>query len=353
MSIKHITLSLSLLSTFTLYADINVQDEHSYLDNLHSSISDDVHTLSHSIDKLFSGSVDDQNTTLVNRSPYDTTKSVDSFFQTNKFLNETEKTFLRVNFNSLFQTKHSSDFKYKIRARIPLSRTKKNYNLFIEDIQENGSNQVLKDESINQSSSTAIGVNYFAAKTYGIKSKYSIGTSGFNPFVRARYNLNYSLQDWFIEPVQTFKYSSNRKFEEETNVYFDKVIKDAELLRLTLYRHTQENVKGMDYAFSAQYFLPLKSQTAISISQVFVGNTKYLDIPYGSPTTQSYNTYGGINDYITTVNYRENIWKKWFFYELSPGVNFHRQHDYKVNYSMRFSIDIYFGQTYKKLCPPN
>ena len=353
MSIKRITLSLSLLTTLALCADTNIENEDSYIDNFHSSISNDVYTLSNSIDKFMSGAEDDKNSTTENKELCDPTKSVDSFFQTNKFLNETEKTFLRVNFNSLFQTKGSNDFKYKVRARIPLSRTKRNYNLFIEDIQESGSNQELKDESINQSSSTAVGVNYFAPKTYGIKSKYSLGTSGFHPFIRARYNLNYELAHWNIEPVQTFKYSSSKKFEEETHIYLDKVIKDAELLRFTLYRHTQENVQGVDYALSAQYFLPLKNKAALSISQAFVGNTKYIDVPYGAIVPTNYNTYGGINNYATALNYRKNIWKKWFFYELSPGINFHRQHDYKVNYSLRFSIDMYFGQTYKKVCPTN
>ena len=349
MSYK-VTLSAFLvLSSSLLYSDTSITQKTSYIDNFHTSISDDVFSISTYLDKFFSGSLDKNESMSQDRS-CDTTKSIDSFFQTNKFVNETEKTFLRVNFSSLFQTKGSNDFRYKIRARLPLSRTKKSYNLFIEDMQENGSNTALDNGSINQSTSTAVGVNYFAAKTYGIESKYSIGTSGFHPFVRARYNLNYELSKWKIEPVQTFKYSANRKFEEETSIYFDKNIQDSQLLRFILYRHTQEKVKGMDYALSAQYYHTLKDKTAISISQSFSGNTKYEDVPYGTLYTPGSHTYGGINNYSTILNFRQSVWRKWFFYEVSPGFNFHRQHDYKVNYSVLFSVDMYFGQTYKTNC---
>jgi len=338
-----------LLISFLIVNNIRADD--SYIDDFHNTVSDSVFSLSKSIDQILSGSYGEFNpapdTYDVENQKQKPKESLDSFFKTNKYLDETEKTFLRVNFNTLTQTKGSNDFGYRVKARLPLSRTKKNYNLFIDDFTNESPNSEITNQSTDNAK-TSVGLNFFAPETLGIDSKYSVGVRGFKPFIRARYNLDYTLGSWGIQPVQIFKYSSDKKFEEETNLYFDKKIMDTDLLRFALYRHTQEKVSGMDYAFSAQYFVPLKNQAALSISQAFIGNTKYIDIPYGSPFVQNHNTYGGINNYATNLSYRENIWKKWFFYQVSPGFNFHRQHNYKANYSINFSIEMYFGKTYKQ-----
>ena len=341
MSLKKNLILLSCLLTTNLFA------ENSYIDNFHDTMSDSVFSLSKSIDKVLSNDYSDYNTSADIYDIDENSDSMDAFFKTDKYLDETEKTFLRVNFNTLFQTKGSNDFGYSVKARLPLSRTKQNYNLFIDDLTSDNPNSEITNQSANNSK-TSVGVNYFAAKTYGISSKYSIGVRGFHPFIRARYNLDYTLGSWDIEPVQTFKYSSNNKFEEETSIYFDKKIADLNLLRFVMYRHTQEKVPGMDYAFSAQYFHPLPHHIALSISQSVSGNTKYEDITYYPNNTYTSTTYGGINNYATSLNIRQNVWKKWFFYEVAPGLNFHKQYDYKVNYSILFSIDMYFGKTYKQ-----
>lgn len=332
---------------FIFLNTINLNAEDTYVDSYHDSISDSVFTLSKSIDKLLSANYDDNNASSDTYDIKDQEESPDSFFKTSKYFDETEKTFLRVNFNSLFQTRGSNDFGYSIKARLPLSRTKKSYNLFIDDLTSDNPNSDITNQSRNQSK-TSVGINFFAPETLGITSKYSIGVRGFQPFVRARYNLNYTLGSWDIQPTQTFKYSSNKKYEEETHFYFDKKLENLNLLRFVMYRHTEEKESGMDYAFTAEYYHSLENHAALSISQTCTGNTKYKDFTYYPNNTSTYTTYGGIYDYATTINWRQNVWKKWFYYEISPGFNFHKQYDYKANYSLRFAIDMYFGKTYKQ-----
>lgn len=341
MQSKTITLILFCIVTINLHA------EDSYVDDIHNSMSDQVFSLSKSIDKILSGNDKDFNPDTDAYDIQTQEESIDSFFKTSKYINETEKTFLRINFNSLIQTKDSNNFRYKVRARLPLSRTKKSYYLFIDDLTNENPNSEITNNSLHNSSHTTVGVNYFAPQTYGVESKYSIGVSGFDPFIRARYNLAYDVSSWEVEPVQTFKYSADDKFEEETSIYFDKKIADTDLLRFVLYRHSQEKKSGMDYAFSTHYYMPLENHIAISLSQSFAGNTKYEDITRFTNSNYTLKNFGGIYNYATTVNFRQNVWKKWFFYEIAPGVNFHREYDYKANYSVLFSIDMYFGKTYK------
>ncbi len=351
MSIKYKFIFLLLLTYLHLNADTNATKnlENSYLDHTHNIISDTLHDWSDYLDKKLSSHSDannTQNSPRINQTKAKA-KSIDSFFQTRKFIDSTEETFVRINFNSFFQSRAKESFKYKIRAHIPLSRTKKSYNLFLEDITQDNLKSTLANQG-SDATSPDIGINYFAPDTYGINSKYSIGTSGINPFVRARFNLSYKTDNWIIQPVQLFKYSSNKKFEEETNIYFDKLLSNSELIRFTLYRATQEKERGMDYALVIEYFKSLKNKSAFGITQSFSGNTKYQDIPYNSNVTGNTEIFEGVNNYYTSIHWRQNIWKKWFYYELTPGVNFHRKRDYQPNYSILLSVDMYFGKFFKK-----
>ncbi len=336
---------LFLFSSLYANLDLNTSSQYSYIDTTHAIISDELESLSKSMDTALSSNFEKSNISKIDKVRAKSA-SLDSFFHTSKFIDETDETFVRINFNSFFQSKGKANFKAKVRAHIPLSRTKKHYNLFFEDITQDNLKNALKENE--KTSSLAIGFNFFAPKTYGIKSKYSIGTSGIKPFLRARYDLNFQTHNWIIEPIQQFKYSSNKKFEEKTTIYFNKLFSSSELFRFLLFRATQEKEKGMDYGTSVQYFLTLDETTVISLKQSLFGNTKYQDISYKDDFTKDYKIFSGIHNYYTSLSWRKNIWKKWFYYELSPGVNFHKQNDFKVNYSIFFSIDIYLGKIYKK-----
>ena len=188
-----------------------------------------------------------------------------------------------------------------------------------------------------------IGVNYFAPETYGIDSRYSVGFRGVDPFVRARFYTTFDTESWHIEPSQLFRYSSDKKFEEETKIYFDKKFEDLSLVRILLYRKTQETIEGMDYAFLFQYYWSPWENVGLRVSQAFLGNTEYPYIADENIVPPQIKTFGGIADYLTSFSVRQNIWRKWFFYEVRPGVNFHRDHDYEPNYTLRVFFDFQFG----------
>ncbi|WP_408997838.1 hypothetical protein, partial [Sulfurovum sp.] len=71
--------------------------------------------------------------------------------------------------------------------------------------------------------------------------------------------------NWLIDTVQLFEYSTDDKFEEETNIYFDKAFEDLSLFRVQLHRKTQEVMEGMDYALALQYYWSFKEKTAVRV----------------------------------------------------------------------------------------
>lgn len=288
------------------------------------------------------------NTTTVTADiPVDTlenrVKSVDAFFQNQKYLNETEDTFLRVRVVSYFQSKESSDFDLTLSAQMPFRKSRKNLKIFIENITLDNAKEILKDDSGNDHEAPDIGLHYYNPSN-GIKSRYSIGLGGIDPFVKARYNMPIRTNQWLIDLVQLFKYSTDDKFEEETNIYFDKKVGEKSLFRIQLHRKTQEDIAGMDYALSLQYYRSFKKESGFGFGQSFFANTKYqhtVDSGAEPPQTKK---YAGIHNYVTSLSWREHIWRKWFYYEVRPSVSFHKQYDYEPNYRIRLFFDFYFGK---------
>ncbi|QOY51639.1 hypothetical protein [Candidatus Sulfurimonas baltica] len=343
MSLRLIFGFVFLFFVFNLSADTNSSSNffETYIDASQKTISDKVVKWSDGIDKTVGSwiSTSDGDTTCDGE---DMQNSIDEFFQSEKFINETEKSYLRISLGSLFQSKASTTFSYKISAQLPLSRTRKNYKLFIDDIEQNYFDDTASSTSKDETAPN-IGVNYFAKEFHGIESKYSIGFRGLSAFVRARYSRNFKVGKWTIEPTQQFKYSTKYFAEEETNIYFDRKLDNLSLFRVSLHRKTMAHYDGMDYSFALSYYLTPKIYKGVSISQIFGGNTKFKYVINSTiPATLS-EPFGGISNYVTSIGFRRSIWREWITYEVQPAISFHREYDYEVNYMLQLKLNFYFG----------
>jgi len=333
----------------TLSLAQSVDNNRSYIDDTHDVISNKVLEWSDSLDSTVSnwlGDTDTNNTKIEKKETKHTKKrlTVDAFFQSNKYFEETENTFIRMRTDGILQTRESNKFNLRFSGQMPFSKSKQKFKFFVDDLNVDNAKNVLQDDEEDNRVFPEIGMHYFAPENFGIVSRYSLGFHGISPFVRARYSMNLDAGEWSIEPVQTFKYSSNDGFEEETNIYLDKEFAELSLLRIQLRRKTQEEVAGMDYALAVEYYWSPMEKTGLRISQGFIGNTKYsyvVDNTIEPPQTEK---FSGINNYVTSFSWRQNIWRDWFYYEVSPSVNFHKDHDFEANYSLRIFFDFYFGK---------
>jgi len=348
---SQIVLFLILISFINqAYSDTSLAtDTPDVIDEKYDAISNTVIEWSGAIDKNLNDWLFDSNINEAEQEPVNDGKqlqnNIDSFFQNEKYFEESDDAYVLIRLTSFFASKEDEKYKLKARAQIPLSRTRKKFKLFVEDLNQDNAKDILTKDDDDQETAPKIGIHYFPSDKFDISSKYSIGIRGIYPFVRARYSKEFSAGGWVIEPVQSFKYSTKDKFEEKTDVYFDKRLDDKSLFRAQLNRKTKTDTDGMDYFVGLSYYHLLKDDIGLNFSQVFWGNTKYtytLD-KNTRPYTQS-KPYSGISNYVTSMSWRQNTWKKWFFFEIRPSVNFHRQYDYKANYSLNIDFEFYFGK---------
>lgn len=344
MSLRAVTLFFYISFLCDALADTNstAKTYWGYFDEKQKNISKEVVKLFDNIDKGISGwmesedeniSCDEKEKKLVDEL-FKEQISIDEFFKNDKYIEENEASYLRIRLSSLFQSKESTAFDYKIRAQIPLNRTKKSFQLFVDDIEENYFDNATSTKESKDSK--AVGVNYFAPTYKDIKSKYSIGISGLSTYAKARYSKDFKFERWLIQPTQQFKYSTKSDWSEETKLYFDRMLEKKSIFRTTLYRKTQSHVDGFDYATLFSYYTALSNKKGFGISQEFWGNSKYVCEASPEP-------YNGISNYTSSISWRQNIFRKWISYEVVPAVSFHRQYDYKPNYIVGFYVDFYFG----------
>jgi len=348
----HIVKSLIIITVYvsSLQAnDLNsTQNDEDYIDTLHKTLTDKVKHWSNYADDQLVDMADyltntENNTSVIHEDILQDNKdSVDSFFLNDKYLDQTDQSYVSIRPEGRFSSKEDEEFNLKIKAHLALSKSKKRFRLFINDLdQDNAKNVATEDE---EKSAPEIGLNYFAPETYGIESKYSIGIRGIYPFVRARYSSEFHPGEWIIEPIQTFRYSVKDDFEEKTQVFLDTKVTDLSLFRCLLERGTKSRVPGMSYYGSIGIYWTPKKNNGFSLSQYFNGSTKYQHTEDPSAVPVVYQDYNGIYNYGTSLNWRKNFYREWLFFEIQPGVNFHKKYDYEPNYTIRILFDMFFGK---------
>ena len=272
-------------------------------------------------------------------------ESADEFFLTRKFLEERDRSFVRVSYAQQYNSLESDPNAFAVRARLSLGRSKKHLKLFIEDFNEDNAKNI---GTSGKDTSPSIGVDVFSKARFGIKPKYSIGFRGIDPFARARFSYQTSFGRWRFEPVQTFTETLETRdafqdtFDETTEFYLDTPTSESTLLRFVLARGTESRVDGMRYDGFIQWFWNPRKHAGLNFSLGFNGSTKYENtlVDTDPPLIKEENK---VYNYLFRMRWRENIWKKWLFYEISPGVNYHEKHDYRPNYNIYFGIDLFFG----------
>jgi len=281
----------------------------------------------------------DYNTTCLappkatSKTDHQSRKDVDSFFFNNKYINDTDDIYVRLRLKYRKNSRGSDKLRAALSAQLPFTRCKTQWKIFLYDINTN------KPETKSTDTfSGGIGLRYDKQEYFGIDSSYSLGLYSGSPYIRGRFKLPFFYHKWKIEPVQIFKYSLKNYFEEETNIYFDKYLKEDQLFRLQLHRKTASKLRGMDYGLSLQFYKYIGKNAGLEFSQSFYGNTFYNDFYANDPH------YHGINNYVTSIGWRSKIWRDWLYYEIRPSVNFHKDHNYRPTYSLRFYLDFYFGK---------
>ena len=338
---------LTLTFSFVFPSDSSREN---FIDKTHSNITSQVKTVSGFIDsaalKIFDFVSD------INKKDIETKakaknlnpKSIDELFQNDKYFEETNNSYLKLSSDYQSNSIGVNEFNVNLSARLTFDRSKENLKLYMSGLTQDNLGQIFKHED-NVEDTPEIGLSYISKMKKNLDTKYSIGIRSLDPFVKANIVYKTKIKSWEFETIQNFRYSfendfKERIFEEDTKVYFDKDIIEKVLFRLELGRGTNSDESGMYYDTAMHLFWTPQSKTGLQLMGAAYGDTNYTYTQYNGLVR----TYNGINNYVAQVTLRQNIYRKWLFYQLTPGVNFSKSNDYKANYRFYIRLDMFFGK---------
>ncbi len=344
---------LLLVIPFTYLFGLHGDNDHdTFIDTTHKYISETIEDISKLADDIatdtiqYTKSIGSENNETNLQTKGSSSKelnpeSVDALFQNEKYIEDTKESFLRLSSDYSVNSLDNNEFNVKLSARLALNKSRKNLKLYLSGFNQDNLNDITDKKEYGEGK-PEIGISYVTQFKDSIETKYSLGIRSLYPYVRTRFSYTKQTDLWLIEPVQNIEYSTKDEFKENTKLYLDTELIDRVKFRLEFGRGTSSKGSGMDYNSVASIFWTPQSRTGLQLSQGIYGNTKYQYIT--NEVTKEKERYEGINNYVTTLTFRQNIYRKWLFYEVSPGINFHKTHDFDPNYRLYIRLDMFFGK---------
>lgn len=270
---------------------------------------------------------------------YQTSTWFDDFFKDETYLDATNKSYIKIRAGYEYDWRGEPSVLQNIKARIKLPRTQEKIQLFIGD---DSDEKISSTDPTRTSGSEGIGIKYFLPSLYGrLFSNASIGFSGIdNPYARTHMEYPVFLQNWLFKAAQNFKYSVESKFDEWTDFTFDRPLSDKEMIRLLLQRSTNSEVIGMEYLLQLSYRVASHHDIGTSYYVGFNGRTKDLT---GSLYNSGLTPQEGVYQYAAGIVWRQQLYKEYLVYQIEPILSLHEQYNFKPNYLLRLTLELYFG----------
>ena len=296
--------------------------------------------------RLFSSNVDRNIVTFFTDEPGYTatddtfflTRWFNDYFVDDTYFDPANKSYIRILGSYKIASKSDNSSFSDIRAKVLLPRSKQRLHIFIGDETETG-------EDLTSIAATeehvGIGLSYlrdYFSKQFRVSASVGI-TSVDNPYARLRIGTPIIEGRWLLQPMQTLRYSKKNEFEEWTTLVIAYDVPEHGILQWLSQRSTRSGVRGMEYVTELSYR---------EINRHLVGIKPYVAAYGRSKEVAAYENgvraEAGIYNYAVGMVWKRPILRDYIFYELHPGISFHEQFDYKADYSLQLTLELFIGE---------
>ncbi len=308
---KKILILLSLLSSISFAT----KNDTCYLDKTHKTLSDWVYNTSNSLDLFFAK------------------KDINSLQSTGSYLD--------LSLDSYLEERKKTNYRLNVKFRLKLPRTQKRLNIVFEDYKKTLSIDKQNSDTVGNSlenNSYILGIQMEKLKSKYMQANFGGGIrfSGISPDTYISIYIGkdfYNFSNWQLEFNNQVRYFAKRGLDNTANISLSKVL--------------NQNIK---FSFQNSYHF-IKNRNRLNevsnsfIVEQYVGKNRgfsYLASIYSfSDRDRNFK----INYYLAKVTYKRYFYHNFAYYELSPGLIFRREDDFKPNARIVFKIGIFFGKT--------
>ena len=325
------------------------------LDTVHEYVSHKVKVISCNVDAELSdwaNELDDNNTTVGRKTRYERdynasagmSEYISSFFRDETFFDVNNRSYMRVRLGSEFSEKEAPTWQLNFGFNLKLPYVRDSLNLFVgEDVEDEISEGVPTPEADDPS----FGLRYFFPDIIeNFQSNFTMGIRGIDPYARLYFRYNVDYADWRIYPVQEVEYRSDNTYRtwgyyERTRLYFDRKIAKREMVRLMVYRSSEEEKFGQHYGTVFSYFNTLSVKNIVFNGYLALsGDSRYYK---NNPGYDGYK-HSGIDSYRVGTVFKQGLYKEWLFYEIEPIMDWSRQYHFDHNAMIKLNLEFWFGK---------
>lgn len=267
---------------------------------------------------------------------------IDGYMGDTETMQDTNQSYLKVTFDFDVSKNDSVDVKPKFRFSLDLPITKKKFRLVVENDPDEGQSIEERNTSQLPSTNSSQSDDLYASFRYlidsnswdrltwdwGVKARWPP-----DPFTRARGVRRWDLSDYWnmIFSQEIFWYES-KGLGTYTQFDFDRIFLSSEdfLLRITNALDWREREERFSLFEQVSLFQEIDDKRAAQYAIGFSGENR--------------KNHSVITNYFTKITYRRRLYKDWFFYELTPGVEFPREENFKVNPFIALRLEMLFSE---------
>jgi len=273
----------------------------------------------------------------------DSAEWIDSFFKTENYTAEVNKTYLRIQLTGFLEDGEGFDANARFKLRLRLPNTEKRFRLTIasspdEIERDDGESDDPSDgttierlEEVDDNLTTAL--EYFFLDKRRHNMKFAVGATIRNSslvgYGSTRYRYQVDVRRWTLRFVERLRWYTDNGWDSRSELDFERPLFERLFFRTTPSLTWKEKYNGFTYSWSTSLFHPLNNISALE----YQFNT-YFDTEISGRLTQS----------IVRVNYRRQIWRKWLFVEIAPQLAWYEERDFKTTAGIMVRLEIMMGR---------
>jgi len=269
----------------------------------------------------------------------DSAEWIDSFFKTENYTAEVNKTYVRFQLTGFAEDGEGFDVNTRFKVRLRLPNTEKRFRVTIasnpEEIErEDGSSDdttIERIEEVDDNLTAALEYFFLDRKQHNVKFAVgaTIRNSSLVGYGSTRYRYEVDVRRWTLRFVERLRWYSDNGWDSRSEIDFERPVFDHLFFRTKPSLTWKEEQDGLEYAWVTSLFHPLNNISALE----YQFNT-YFDTEISGRLTQS----------ILRVNYRRQIWRRWLFLEIAPQLAWYESREFKTIAGIMARLEIFMGR---------
>lgn len=264
---------------------------------------------------------------------------IDSFFGEERSEIESDNSNLRLKFSGFLESGKNIDFKVRARLHLVLPNLENKLHIFASSILDGDERDIdYFDPGYEEDTRTRnfyLSLRYFfkAAERRSLSLRAGLKFHTMTPalFAGPRYRYSRGWNTWNFRFVEEFLYFTDIGWESKTSLDFEIPLSKSLIYRINLGGEWREDERGYLYRMDYDLYHTLSERKAMKYQVRYVFNTY----------PRNHLEYA-----LAGVRYRQQFWRKWLFFEITPQFAFRLEEDYDPKPGITLSLEVLLGKEY-------